>query len=117
MTIKFVYYNLFDVHKECTNLHTDIINAVCDSDDSDEIKAVSFVGPDTAGMYVNARARASANGKRVQSNAGAKNHAVVMPDASTEATLDALVGAGFSAAGQRCTAISTVIFVGDSKSW
>ncbi|XP_074331765.1 methylmalonate-semialdehyde dehydrogenase [acylating], mitochondrial-like [Apium graveolens] len=90
----------------------DIINAICDGD---EIKAVSFVGPDTVGMYVNARA--SANGRHVQSNAGAKNHAIVMPDASMDATLDALVGTGFSAAGQRCTAISTVIFVGGSKSW
>lgn len=89
-----------------------IINAICDND---EIKAVTFVGPDTAGMYINARA--SANGKRVQSNAGAKNHAIVMPDASMDATLDALVGSGFSAAGQRCTAISTVIFVGGSKAW
>ncbi|XP_063950657.1 methylmalonate-semialdehyde dehydrogenase [acylating], mitochondrial isoform X2 [Daucus carota subsp. sativus] len=90
----------------------DIINAILDND---EIKAVSFVGPDTAGMYVNARALA--NGKRVQTNAGARNHAVVMPDASMDATLDALVGSGFSAAGQRCTAINIIIFVGGSKSW
>lgn len=48
---------------------------------------------------------------------GAKNHAIIMPDASAEATLNALVAAGFGAAGQRCMALSTVVFVGDSKSW
>ncbi|KAK2983184.1 hypothetical protein RJ640_018529 [Escallonia rubra] len=73
----------------------DIVNAICDDD---EIKAISFVGSDTAGTYVHARA--SANGKRVQSNIGAKNHAIVMPDANMGATLDALVAAGFGAAGQ-----------------
>ncbi|KAM7479053.1 hypothetical protein LguiA_027266 [Lonicera macranthoides] len=90
----------------------DIVNAICDDED---IKAVSFVGPDTAGSYIHARA--SANGKRVQSNIGAKNHAIIMPDACMGATLDALVAAGFGAAGQRCTALSTVVFVGGSKSW
>lgn len=48
---------------------------------------------------------------------GAKNHAIVMPDASMEAALNALVAAGFGAAGQRCMALSTVVFVGCSKSW
>lgn len=53
----------------------------------------------------------------LQSNIGAKNHAIIMPDACMGATLDALVAAGFGAAGQRCTALSTVVFVGGSKSW
>lgn len=48
---------------------------------------------------------------------GAKNHAIVMPDASADATMNALVAAGFGAAGQRCMALSTVVFVGGSKSW
>lgn len=48
---------------------------------------------------------------------GAKNHAIVLPDASIDATLNALVAAGFGAAGQRCMALSTVVFVGDSKLW
>jgi len=48
---------------------------------------------------------------------GAKNHAIVMPDANVDATLNALVAAGFGAAGQRCMALSTVVFVGDAKSW
>lgn len=52
-----------------------------------------------------------------QSNIGAKNHAIVMPDASKDATLNALVSAGFGAAGQRCMVLSTVVFVGGSKSW
>lgn len=48
---------------------------------------------------------------------GAKNHAIVLPDANIDATLNALVAAGFGAAGQRCMALSTVVFVGDSKLW
>ncbi|KAL6515364.1 Methylmalonate-semialdehyde dehydrogenase [acylating], mitochondrial [Orobanche hederae] len=90
----------------------DIVNSICDDDD---IRAVSFVGSNTAGMHI--YSRASATGKRVQSNMGAKNHGVVMPDANIDATLNALVAAGFGAAGQRCMALSTVVFVGDSKLW
>ncbi|XP_052192364.1 methylmalonate-semialdehyde dehydrogenase [acylating], mitochondrial-like isoform X2 [Diospyros lotus] len=90
----------------------DIINDICDDDD---IKAISFVGSDTASRYV--YAKASTSGKRVQSNMGAKNHAIVMPDANMDATLNALVATGFGAAGQRCMAISTVIFVGGLYSW
>ncbi|XP_028057398.1 methylmalonate-semialdehyde dehydrogenase [acylating], mitochondrial-like isoform X2 [Camellia sinensis] len=90
----------------------EIMNAICDDDD---IKAISFVGSDTAGRYLDARA--SASGKRVQSNMGAKNPAIVLPDANMDATLNALVAAGFGAAGQRCRAISAVIFVGSSNSW
>ncbi|XP_024031721.1 methylmalonate-semialdehyde dehydrogenase [acylating], mitochondrial isoform X1 [Morus notabilis] len=90
----------------------DIVNAICDDDD---IKAVSFVGSNTAGMHI--YSRAAAKGKRVQSNMGAKNHAIVMPDASEDATLNAIVAAGFGAAGQRCMALSTVVFVGGAKSW
>ncbi|KAM0943714.1 putative methylmalonate-semialdehyde dehydrogenase (CoA acylating) [Dioscorea sansibarensis] len=88
------------------------VNSICDDDN---IKAISFVGSNTAGMHI--YARAAAKGKRVQSNMGAKNHAIVMADASAEATLNALVAAGFGAAGQRCMALSTAIFVGDSRSW
>ncbi|GMY38940.1 methylmalonate-semialdehyde dehydrogenase [acylating], mitochondrial [Fagus crenata] len=90
----------------------DIVNAICDDED---IRAVSFVGSNTAGMHI--YSRASAKGKRVQSNMGAKNHAIVMPDANVDATLNALVAAGFGAAGQRCMALSTVVFVGGLKSW
>ncbi|XP_058188085.1 methylmalonate-semialdehyde dehydrogenase [acylating], mitochondrial-like isoform X2 [Rhododendron vialii] len=90
----------------------EIINHMCDDDD---IKAISFVGPNTVGMHI--YARAAARGIRVQSNMGAKNHAVITPDASADATLDALVAAGFGAAGQRCTFLSTAIFVGGSMPW
>uniref|UniRef100_A0A7N0T0E9 methylmalonate-semialdehyde dehydrogenase (CoA acylating) n=2 Tax=Kalanchoe fedtschenkoi TaxID=63787 RepID=A0A7N0T0E9_KALFE len=90
----------------------DIVNAICDDED---IKAISFVGSNTAGMHI--YGRGAAKGKRVQSNMGAKNHAIVLPDANIDATLNALVAAGFGAAGQRCMALSTVIFVGDSKFW
>lgn len=48
---------------------------------------------------------------------GAKNHGVIMPDANKESTLNSLVGAAFGAAGQRCMALSTAIFVGEAKEW
>ncbi|GKV25071.1 hypothetical protein SLEP1_g34567 [Rubroshorea leprosula] len=91
---------------------SDIINYICDDED---IKAVSFFGSTMAGMHVHARA--AARGKQVQSNVAGKNHAIVMPDASMEATLNALVAAGFGAVGQRCMASITAIFVGGSIPW
>jgi len=75
------------------------------------VAAVSFVGGDVAGQHI-AR-RAAQHGKRFQCNMGAKNHAVIMPDAHPRATAAALVGAAFGAAGQRCMAISVAVFVGD----
>lgn len=79
------------------------------------IKAVSFVGSDKVGKHV--YDLASKNGKRVQSNMGAKNHGVILSDANKNNTLNALVGAAFGAAGQRCMALSTVVFVGEAKKW
>lgn len=61
--------------------------------------------------------RGSKNGKRVQSNMGAKNHGVVMPDANKENALNQLTGAAFGAAGQRCMALTTAVFVGEAKNW
>lgn len=90
----------------------DAVNFVCDAP---EIKAVSFVGSDTAGKYI--YERAGKNGKRVQSNMGAKNHGVIMSDANKENTLNQLAGAAFGAAGQRCMALSTAVFVGDAQKW
>ncbi|RUS85657.1 hypothetical protein EGW08_006603 [Elysia chlorotica] len=90
----------------------DSVNFICDAPD---IKAISFVGSDQAGQYI--YERGSKNGKRVQSNMGAKNHGVIMPDANKESTLTALVGAAFGAAGQRCMALSTAIFVGEAREW
>jgi malonate-semialdehyde dehydrogenase (acetylating)/methylmalonate-semialdehyde dehydrogenase len=88
----------------------DIVNAICDHQD---IKAISFVGGDAAGKHIYARGTAA--GKRVQSNMGAKNHAVILPDAQLEATVNALTGAFAGAAGQRCMAISAAVFVGDAR--
>jgi malonate-semialdehyde dehydrogenase (acetylating)/methylmalonate-semialdehyde dehydrogenase len=90
----------------------DSVNFICDHPD---IRAISFVGSDQAGKYI--YERGSRNGKRVQSNMGAKNHGVIMPDANKEATINALVGAAFGAAGQRCMALSTVVWVGEAKNW
>jgi len=57
------------------------------------------------------------NGKRVQANMGAKNHAVVMPDANKNLVLNSITGAAFGAAGQRCMAISVAILVGKAQTW
>ncbi|KAK9809294.1 hypothetical protein WJX73_002021 [Symbiochloris irregularis] len=90
----------------------DTVNRICDHPD---IKAVSFVGSTPAGRHV--YERAARNGKRVQANAGAKNHAVILPDAHPEATTAALTGASMGAAGQRCMAISAAVFVGGMGQW
>ena len=90
----------------------EVVDAICTHKD---IKAVSFVGSTAVGTHV--YNLAGQHGKRVQSMMGAKNHAVVLPDAHKEQTLNALVGAGFGAAGQRCMATSVVVLVGASKEW
>eukprot|EP00835_Amoeboradix_gromovi_P001752 NODE_87_length_21935_cov_0.397142.p3 type:complete len:507 gc:universal NODE_87_length_21935_cov_0.397142:10942-9422(-) len=91
---------------------SDTVNFLCDAP---AIRSLSFVGSDQAGTHI--YNRGSLNGKRVQANLGAKNHGVIMPDANKNATLNAIVGAAFGAAGQRCMALPTLIFVGDSKDW
>jgi malonate-semialdehyde dehydrogenase (acetylating)/methylmalonate-semialdehyde dehydrogenase len=75
-----------------------------------DIKAVSFVGSTPIARYV--YTTAAATGKRVQALGGAKNHAVVLPDADLEFTANALIGAGYGSAGERCMAISAVVAVG-----
>ncbi len=90
----------------------DVVNAICDHP---QIKAVSFVGSTRVGTHV--YHRASQAGKRVQCMMGAKNHAVVLPDAHREQTLNAMVGAAFGAAGQRCMAASTAVLVGAAREW
>lgn len=91
---------------------SDVVNAICDHPD---IKAVSFVGSTKVGTHV--YHRASLAGKRVQCMMGAKNHAVVLPDANKEQTLNAMAGAAFGAAGQRCMAASTLVLVGEARGW
>ena len=83
--------------------------------DEPRIKAISFVGSNQAGEYI--YRRASANGKRVQANLGAKNHAAVLPDCNKNHALNAIAGAAFGAAGQRCMALSTLVLVGETKNW
>ena len=77
-----------------------------------DIKAVSFVGSTPVAKHV--YATATAGGKRVQALGGAKNHAVVLPDADLEFTADALIGAAYGSAGERCMAISAVVAVGEA---
>jgi malonate-semialdehyde dehydrogenase (acetylating)/methylmalonate-semialdehyde dehydrogenase len=88
------------------------VEFVCDHP---AIRAISFVGGGQAGQFIHARG--TANGKRVQSNMAAKNHATILPDAAKERTLDALTGAAFGASGQRCMALSCAVFVGEAKNW
>lgn len=88
------------------------VKGICEHKD---IKAVSFVGANTAGEYI--YTSASAHGKRAQVNMGAKNHTIVMPDCEKEDAINALIGACFGSTGQRCMAISVVVLVGDTQKW
>ncbi|HBO0349217.1 TPA: CoA-acylating methylmalonate-semialdehyde dehydrogenase [Pseudomonas aeruginosa] len=90
----------------------DAVNLICDHPD---IKAVSFVGSTKVGTHV--YNRATLNGKRAQCMMGAKNHAIVLPDAHKQQTLNNLLGASFGAAGQRCMALPVVILVGEAQTW
>ncbi|KAF9056521.1 methylmalonate-semialdehyde dehydrogenase [Panaeolus papilionaceus] len=88
------------------------VNAICDHP---AIRAISFVGGDKAGKHI--YDRGTSNGKRVQANLGAKNHAIIMPDANKNLAINSIVGAAFGAAGQRCMALSVAIVVGDANAW
>jgi len=79
--------------------------------DHPAIKAVSFVGSTPIAHYVYSRGTAA--GKRVQALGGAKNHMVVLPDADIDKAADALMGAGYGSAGERCMAISVAVPVGE----
>ncbi|NCW60342.1 MAG: CoA-acylating methylmalonate-semialdehyde dehydrogenase [Rhodobacteraceae bacterium] len=79
--------------------------------DNDTIQSVGFVGSTPIAEYI--YGRGCANGKRVQCFGGAKNHMIVMPDADMDQAADALVGAGYGAAGERCMAISVAVPVGE----
>jgi malonate-semialdehyde dehydrogenase (acetylating)/methylmalonate-semialdehyde dehydrogenase len=76
-----------------------------------DVSAVSFVGSTPIAQYIHERG--SHFGKRVQALGGAKNHMLVMPDADIERTVDALIGAAYGSAGERCMAISVAVLVGD----
>ncbi|MEP2733404.1 CoA-acylating methylmalonate-semialdehyde dehydrogenase, partial [Tateyamaria sp.] len=77
----------------------------------DDVKAVSFVGSTPIANYI--YETGARNGKRVQALGGAKNHMLVMPDADLEKAVDALIGAAYGSAGERCMAISVATLVGD----
>jgi malonate-semialdehyde dehydrogenase (acetylating) / methylmalonate-semialdehyde dehydrogenase len=79
--------------------------------DNETVQSVGFVGSTPIAAYI--YARGCENGKRVQCFGGAKNHMIIMPDADMDQVVDALVGAGFGAAGERCMAISVAVPVGD----
>jgi malonate-semialdehyde dehydrogenase (acetylating)/methylmalonate-semialdehyde dehydrogenase len=80
--------------------------------DDPRVQAVSFVGSTPIAEYI--YSRGSAAGKRVQALGGAKNHMVVMPDADLDQAANALLGAGYGSAGERCMAISVAVCVGDA---
>jgi len=79
--------------------------------DHEDIMAVGFVGSTPIAEYV--YTRGCANGKRVQCFGGAKNHMIIMPDADLDQAADALIGAGYGAAGERCMAVSVAVPVGE----
>jgi malonate-semialdehyde dehydrogenase (acetylating)/methylmalonate-semialdehyde dehydrogenase len=79
--------------------------------DHPDVKAVSFVGSTPVAEHVYRRGAAS--GKRVQALGGAKNHMIIMPDADMDQAVDALMGAAFGSAGERCMAISVAVPVGE----
>jgi malonate-semialdehyde dehydrogenase (acetylating)/methylmalonate-semialdehyde dehydrogenase len=79
--------------------------------DHPDIKAVSFVGSTPIAEYVYRRGTHA--GKRVQALGGAKNHMIIMPDADMDQAADALMGAGYGSAGERCMAVSVAVPVGD----
>ena len=76
-----------------------------------DVPAISFVGSTTIGEYV--YQTGNAHNKRVQSFCGAKNHMIIMPDANMDQAVDALMGAGYGSAGERCMAISVAVPVGE----
>ena len=80
--------------------------------DHPDVAAISFVGSTPIAKYIHERA--SADGKRVQALGGAKNHAIVMPDADLDFAANHLTAAGYGSAGQRCMAISVAVAVGDA---
>ncbi len=80
--------------------------------DNETVQAVGFVGSTPIAQYI--YGRGCSNGKRVQCFGGAKNHMIIMPDADLDQAADALIGAGYGAAGERCMAISVAVPVGDA---
>ncbi|MEM9267673.1 MAG: CoA-acylating methylmalonate-semialdehyde dehydrogenase [Pseudomonadota bacterium] len=93
---------------QVVNGDKEVVDAILDHPD---IAAVGFVGSTPIAEYI--YSRGCANGKRVQCFGGAKNHMIIMPDADLEQAADALIGAGYGAAGERCMAVSVAVPVGE----
>ncbi|SDY27236.1 CoA-acylating methylmalonate-semialdehyde dehydrogenase [Citreimonas salinaria] len=93
---------------QVVNGDKDVVDAILDND---TVQAVGFVGSTPIAQYI--YGRAANNGKRAQCFGGAKNHMIIMPDADLDKAADALVGAGYGAAGERCMAISVAVPVGE----
>ncbi|WP_347138432.1 CoA-acylating methylmalonate-semialdehyde dehydrogenase [Paracoccus sp. SSK6] len=93
---------------QVVNGDKDSVDAILDNP---TIQAVGFVGSTPIAQYI--YERAAATGKRAQCFGGAKNHMIIMPDADLDQAADALVGAGYGAAGERCMAISVAVPVGE----
>ncbi|ABA05413.1 methylmalonate-semialdehyde dehydrogenase (acylating) [Nitrobacter winogradskyi Nb-255] len=87
----------------------EVVDAILDDPD---IAAVGFVGSSSVAHYI--YSRAAATGKRCQCFGGAKNHMIIMPDADMDQSVEALVGAGYGAAGERCMAVSVAVPVGEA---
>ena len=85
----------------------EVVDAILDDPD---VKAVGFVGSSPIAQYV--YSRATAHGKRAHCFGGAKNHMIIMPDADMDQAVDALIGAGYGSAGERCMAVSVAVPVG-----
>lgn len=92
---------------QVVNGDKEVVDAILDNE---TIAAVGFVGSTPIAQYI--YGRACTNGKRAQCFGGAKNHMIIMPDADLDKAADALVGAGYGAAGERCMAISVAVPVG-----
>ncbi|MCC0032824.1 MAG: CoA-acylating methylmalonate-semialdehyde dehydrogenase [Brucellaceae bacterium] len=93
---------------QVVNGDKEVVDAILDNE---TVQAVGFVGSTPIAHYI--YSRAAANGKRAQCFGGAKNHMIIMPDADLDKAADALVGAGYGAAGERCMAISVAVPVGE----
>jgi len=93
---------------QVVNGDKEVVDAILDNE---TVQAVGFVGSTPIAQYI--YGRAASNGKRAQCFGGAKNHMIIMPDADMDKAADALVGAGYGAAGERCMAISVAVPVGD----
>jgi malonate-semialdehyde dehydrogenase (acetylating) / methylmalonate-semialdehyde dehydrogenase len=94
---------------QVVNGDKEVVDAILDHPD---IAAIGFVGSTPIAQYI--YGRGCSNGKRVQCFGGAKNHMIIMPDADLDQAVDALVGAGYGAAGERCMAISVAVPVGEA---